>query len=250
MISRLVLVVRSTVFNILFFGFTTLALLGAMPLILISTRVVRWYSRQWARIVFALARGVAGITWELRGHTELLKPGTLVACKHQSAWDTIVFVLLFDGPVYVMKKELGYIPIYGWLAKSQGHIFVDRKAGASAIRNLRRQAQAALKAGRSIAIFPQGTRVAPRTPAPYQPGVAGLYSAAQAPVVPVALNSGLFWGRRKYLKHPGTILVEVLPEIPAGLDRETFMRELGTRIETATTRLENETLALRASSYA
>ena len=244
--KMLVQIVRSTLFNILFFSFTTLALIGAMPLILISTPAVRWYSRQWARIVFVLARVVAGITWELRGHTELLKPGTLVACKHQSAWDTIVFVLLFDGPTYVMKKELGYIPLYGWLAKNQGHIFVDRKAGASAMRNLKRQSQAALKSGRSIVIFPQGTRVAPRTSAPYQPGVAGLYSAAAAPVVPMALNSGLFWGRRKFLKHPGTILVEVLPGIPAGLDRDTFMKELETRIETATTRLEDEALRARA----
>jgi 1-acyl-sn-glycerol-3-phosphate acyltransferase len=230
---------------VLFFGFTTLALLGAMPLILISTPAVRWYSRQWARVVLALARDVAGIRWELRGHTELLKPGVLIASKHQSAWDTVVFFLLFERPTYVMKKELGYVPIYGWLAKSQGHIFVDRKAGAAAIRNLRRLSQAALKAGRSIVIFPQGTRVAPRKPAPYQPGVAGLYMAIAAPVVPVALNSGLFWGRRRYLKHPGTIIVEVLPEIAAGLDRDTFMRELETRIETATTRLESEALAGR-----
>lgn len=244
--KQTILFIRSTLFNILFFSYTAVALICVMPLILISTPAVRWYSRQWARVVFFLARNVAGITWELRGHTELLKPGTLVACKHQSAWDTIVFVLIFDGPTYVMKKELGYVPLYGWLARNQGHIFVDRKAGASAMRNLKRQSQAALKGGRSIVIFPQGTRVAPRTAAPYQPGVAGLYSAAQAPVVPVALNSGLFWGRRKYLKHPGTILMEVLPEIPAGLDRATLMREIETRIETATTRLEDETLALRA----
>lgn len=243
--ARALLFVRSAVFNALFFGFTTLALIGVMPLILVSTPAVRWYSRQWARIVFAMARGIAGIKWELRGRTDLLKPGTLVAAKHQSAWDTIVFVLLFERPTYVMKKELGYIPLYGWLARSQGHIFVDRKAGAKAIRDLRRRTQAALAAGRSIVIFPQGTRVTPGTPAPYQPGVAGLYSATGAPVVPVALNSGLFWGRRKFLKHPGTIVVEVLPEIPAGLDRESFMRELESRIESATARLEAEAASRR-----
>ncbi len=239
------LVLRSALFNVLFFGFTALALIGAMPLILISTPAVRWYSRQWARIVFAMARGVVGITWELRGRTELLRPGALIAAKHQSAWDTIVFFLLFDRPTYVMKKELGYIPIYGWLAKNQGHIFVDREAGAVAIRGLRRATQAALAAGRSIVIFPQGTRVAPRTPAPYQPGVAGLYSASAAPLVPVALNSGLFWGRRAFLKWPGTIIVEVLPEIPPGLDRKAFMKELEARIEPATARLEAEALAAR-----
>jgi 1-acyl-sn-glycerol-3-phosphate acyltransferase len=142
-----------------------------------------------------------------------------------------------------MKQELMRIPIYGWISRRQGHIAVDRKAGAAAIRGLLRAARVAFENGRAIVIFPQGTRVAPGATAPYQPGIVGLYSALGVPVVPVALNSGLFWGRRSFVKRPGTIVIEVLPEIPAGRERTEFLGELETRIEAATARLEAEAQA-------
>jgi 1-acyl-sn-glycerol-3-phosphate acyltransferase len=139
-----------------------------------------------------------------------------------------------------MKQELMRIPVYGWLSYRQGHIPVDRKAGAIAIRQMLRAAQAAFASGRAIVIFPQGTRVAPGAQLPYQPGIVGLYSALKVPVVPVALNSGLFWGRRSFVKQPGTIVLEVLPEIPPGEDRTKFLQDLETRIEAASARLEAE----------
>ena len=144
---------------------------------------------------------------------------------------------------YVMKQELMRLPIYGWLSYRQGHIAVDRKAGAAAIRGLLRAAKVAFANRRAIVIFPQGTRVPPGVNLPYQPGIVGLYSALGVPVVPVALNSGLFWGRRSFVKRPGTIVIEVLPEIPPGRERTEFLRELEQRIETATARLEAEARA-------
>jgi 1-acyl-sn-glycerol-3-phosphate acyltransferase len=236
-----VLWLRSAVFNVLFFAVTVVMLLLVLPFLTVpTTRIALWVARTWSRCVFFLLRWVVGLRWELRGPRELLRPGILVASKHQSAWDTIVFFLLFDRPTYVMKQELMRIPVYGWLSHRQGHIAVDRKAGAIAIRQMLRAAQAAFASGRAIVIFPQGTRVAPGSHLPYQPGIVGLYSALKVPVVPVALNSGLFWGRRSFVKRPGTIVIEILPEIPPGRDRTLFLQELEATIESASARLEAE----------
>ena len=129
------------------------------------------------------------------------------------------------------------VPFYGWYVWSAGMIAIDRKAGAAALRNLVAGGERAVKQGRSIVIFPEGTRTAPGTLRPYQPGVAALYRQLNLPVVPVALNSGLYWGRRHFLKRPGRIVLEILPPIPPGGDRRAVMAELEARIEAATARL-------------
>jgi 1-acyl-sn-glycerol-3-phosphate acyltransferase len=136
-------------------------------------------------------------------------------------------------PAFVLKRELLSIPLFGWYLRKVGMIAVDRAAGASALRNMARQASEAFAEGRSILIFPEGTRVPPGESRPYHPGVAALYTQLKVPVVPVALNSGLFWGRRSFVKRPGTVTVQFLPPIPPGLDRKAFMRELESRIEAA-----------------
>jgi 1-acyl-sn-glycerol-3-phosphate acyltransferase len=238
--SRLGLILRSALFNVAFFGFMTLALIACLPALPISQRVAQWVARFMARTTLMLLRTIVGLRWEVRGRVDLLRGPALIVCKHQSAWDTIVFFMLCEQPTYVMKKELMLIPVFGWLASRQGHISIDRDAGAGALRRLLRATKAALDAGRQIVIFPQGTRVPPGERRPYQTGVVAVYNALNRPIVPVALNSGLFWGRRKFIKRPGTVVIEVLPEIPAGLSRDDVMREIETRIETATARLEAE----------
>ncbi len=238
--SPIVLVLRSALFNVAFFTVTAVLLIAALPTLILPVATARWAARQSARAALALLGWIVGLRWELRGQVELLRGPALIASKHQSAWDTIIFFVICDRPSYVMKRELMFLPVYGWLAWRQGHIPIDRKAGASALRRLRRAAERAIADGRQIVLFPQGTRVPPGERRPYQPGIAGLYDAVKRPVVPVALNSGLFWGRRSFVKQPGTILIEVLPEIPAGLKRAELMKELETRIEAATTRLEAE----------
>jgi 1-acyl-sn-glycerol-3-phosphate acyltransferase len=133
----------------------------------------------------------------------------------------------------VLKRELLHIPMFGWYMRKVGMIAVDRSRGASALKQMVREAQATFAAGRSIAIFPEGTRTAPGEHKPYQPGVAALYTQLGVPVVPIALNSGLFWGRKAFLKKPGTITLQILPAIPPGLDRKTFMKRLESSIEDA-----------------
>jgi 1-acyl-sn-glycerol-3-phosphate acyltransferase len=112
-------------------------------------------------------------------------------------------------------------------------IAIDRAAGAGALRRMARDSASVFKQGRNLLIFPEGTRVPPGQHRPYHPGIAGIYGQLNVPVVPIALNSGLFWGRRAFVKKPGTITVEILPAIQPGLDRKALMRELQSRIETA-----------------
>lgn len=231
--------VRSLLFNIAFFAFTAVGAVLLSPALAlrpaVSLALVRW----WARQVLMLLRVLAGVGLRVTGREHLPEAGpALIASKHQSAFDTIVWLALLPKPTYVLKKELLAIPFYGWFTARSGQIGVDRGAGASAMRSLLRGAEAAWAEGRQVVIFPQGTRVAPRpgTAAthPYQPGVAALYARGKLPVIPVATDSGRFWPRRSFLKHPGTITIAVLPPIPPGLARPAFEAALSGAIEAAT----------------
>lgn len=237
---------RSLLFNIWFFGVTILSLIASLPLFLIPRVGVNRLARGWAWLVCLGLRAFLGVTIELRGDVELLRNPGLIVSKHQSAWDTLYFYLVCPDPTYVMKKELLRVPIYGWLAIKQKMIPVDRKGGGKAMKRMLDAAVGAIADGRQIIIFPQGTRVKPGASTadyPYQPGTAGLYAKLNAPCTLVALNSGQVWPRRSFLKHPGTIRVEVLGTIAPGMPRAAFMREIESRIEAASTRLENESRA-------
>lgn len=232
---------RSIVFNVFFFVVTGLSsIVVGMPALLLPRRFAAFAIRIWARTVLGALRWTVGLDWELRGDARALaRPGVL-AVKHQSTWDTIVFFAIASDPAYVLKKELLLIPFYGWVSIKAGMIGVDRGKGGAAIRAMTKGAKRAIADGRQVVIFPQGTRVAPGAAVPYHPGVAALYGQLDVPVTPVALNSGLFWGRRSFVKRPGRIVVEILPPIPPGLDRKTFMTTLETAIETASARLAAE----------
>ena len=229
---------RSLAFNLAFVGATIVIGLLGLPLLLAPRRLVMRFGTLWARAVLALARGLTGISGEVRGGAQVPAGGCLIAMKHQSMWDTLMLPIVLGDPAVVIKRELLFVPFYGWYSARAGSIFIDRKGGAGALRRMVAAARTAAAAGRPIVIFPQGTRVAPGGHAPYQPGVAALYQALGLPLVPAAVNSGLFWGRRSFRKRPGRITMEFLPPIPPGLPRRQVMAELERRIETATTALE------------
>ena len=236
-------VLRSLLFNMAFFGWTALLSIGGIPLLAAPAGWIIAAQRFWARGVIRLLRLLAGTDYAVSGRENLPDGPFVIAAKHQSAWETIIFFLLIDRPAYVLKKELLAIPLYGWYARRAGHIAVDRKAGAKALRTLLEDSRRAIADGMVPVIFPQGTRTAPGTHRPYQPGVAALYRGLDLPVVPVALNSGLFWGRRAFRKKPGMIRLEFLPAIPPGKDRAGFMADLETAIEQATDRLAAQGLS-------
>ena len=221
---------RSFIFNILFYGATVIMALVVLPALLLPSAVIRAAARLWGWVTVQALR-VAGGTHRLAGD---LHAGTQViyAAKHQSAWETVVLALLLHTPVFVLKRELLRLPLLGWYFSKAGCIAVDRSAGMRALRKLRDDAVAAAAGGRSILIFPQGTRVAPGAAHRYEIGVFALYEATGLPVVPVALNSGHVWGRNSWLKRPGLIDVEFLAPIGPGLSRRDFMERLETAIET------------------
>jgi 1-acyl-sn-glycerol-3-phosphate acyltransferase len=232
------LVLRSLAFNVLF-GVWLFGLgVPALPLLVLPRRWARVIVGLWARGVMALLRGVVGLDYAVRGCAHLPAGAVIVASKHQSAWDTIIFLVLLANPAYVLKRELFKIPLYGWFTWKLGMIGIDRAAGTAALRRLVARVRPAIAAARPVVIFPQGTRTAPGARRPYLPGIYALYAETGAPVVPVALNSGRFWGRRSFIKRPGRIVLEFLPALPPGLDRRRFMAELEARIEGATAALE------------
>ena len=230
-------VLRALLFYLVFFGSGTLFLTLALPALLMPRRVTIRVGELWFVFVLAALRLVCGITHEVRGRENLPASPCIVAAKHQSAWDTIAFLTFLDDGSYVIKKELTRIPVYGWLLSKAGMVPVDRTAGAKALRHMVAAARTRLGEGRSIVIFPEGTRTAPGERRAYHPGVAALYGKLGVPVVPVALNSGLFWPRRSFTKRPGRIVVEILPAIAPGLPRAEFMERLETAIEATTARL-------------
>lgn len=235
------LVLRSTAFNVFFYLWTPIFLLLTLPAFpFLSPAGVRAVARSWERGTLAALKVLVGLDYEVRGRERLPRTPVIIAAKHQSAWETLAFHVLVPDLAIGLKEELTRVPLFGWYLMKAQNIRIDRGAAARAIRSLVEGAKGAVANGLSVLIFPEGTRRAPDDPPDYKPGVAALYSALQVPVVPVALNSGLFWGRRHALKYPGRIIVEFLEPIPPGLDRKTFMRELETRIETATARLVAE----------
>ena len=236
-------VLRSLAFNLSFYVWSVVMVVLYVPALWLPYTAVVSGQRRWAGHVVWLLRLLAGIHFEIRGQENLPDGGTIIAVKHQSAWDTLIWHVIADDPAVVMKHELLKIPIYGAYCRKSRMITVDRAGGAKAMRSMLQAAQNALDDGRDIIIFPQGTRTAPglaTTEAPYLPGVAALYRGLDATVTPVAVNSGIFWPRRSFLRQPGTIVLEYLPPIEPGLDRKSFMAELECRIETATNQLELE----------
>lgn len=230
--------VRSLLFNLYLYLVTVLVSVCGAPALLLPRQASHLVTRVWAVLVNAGLRLICNIRVEIRGRQHLPANGAaLIASKHQSMWDTIIFFSLLPDIVYVLKKQLSYIPFFGWFTIRAGMIRVDREGHASALRGLVKQAKARTAQGRSILIFPEGTRSEPGAKLEYKPGVAAMYGQLDVPCVPVALNSGVFWPRRKFLRYPGVIVLEFLPPIAPGLNRRDFMRTLEERIETASQRL-------------
>ena len=234
---------RALLFNIAFYIDTVVIGILGLPFLLTPRRTAMRLGRFWAQTVLLLLKWTVGLDSEIRGREHIPPGGCLIAMKHQSMWDTLILPPLLGDPAVVIKRELKFVPIYGWYATRAGSIFIDRKGGAGALRRLVGAARRAIAAGRPVVIFPQGTRTTPGLPLrdmPYQPGVAALYRELAVPLVPAAVNSGLYWGRRAFVKRRGRIILEFLPPIPPGLPRREVMSELETRIETATATLERE----------
>jgi 1-acyl-sn-glycerol-3-phosphate acyltransferase len=231
-----VIIIRSILFNLLFYLNLVVLLIAAIPTLVMPRWGILGMAKTWGRTTLWLLRTVCGIKVEWRGLDKIPPGGIVVAAKHQSAWETFALIALFPDPTFVIKRELLWVPFFGWYARRAGMIPVDR-GGKAALAGMMVYARQALAEGRQIVIFPEGTRRPAGAAPKYKFGVAHLYGESGVPCVPIALNSGLFWPRRHFMRFPGTVRVEILDPIPPGLDRDAFFARVQDDIEAATARL-------------
>ncbi|MES2498709.1 MAG: lysophospholipid acyltransferase family protein [Pseudomonadota bacterium] len=208
---------RSALFVLIFYPGTAVAVLTAFLVAPFGDAPMRRHSLRWAAFHRWCARWLLGIRTRVEG--SLPVGPVLFAAKHQSMYETIEMLLVLGDPATVLKRELADIPFFGNIAKRVGVIPVDRAGSATALRRMMRASAAARDSGRSILIFPEGTRVLPGDQPPLQPGFAGLYKQLRIPVIPVALDSGRLWPRNSFVKRPGIITVRFGEPLPAGLPR-------------------------------
>lgn len=167
----------------------------------------------WVRSNLWMLKTICGLRFEVQGRENIPRENGVVLCKHQSAWETIALQTLFPSIVFILKRELLWIPVWGWSMAALEPVAIDRSAKSSAMKQILRKGMKRIQAGRWVVVFPEGTRVAPGKRGKYLPGGAMLAHKAGCPVVPVAHNAGEFWGRKAFLKFPGTIQVRIGPAI-------------------------------------
>ena len=224
--------IGSLLFNVGFYVFTTITVLTSLPLLALPRGVLLYVLRSYTWVTELMLRVFCGVRVQVEGAENIPPGAVLIVSKHQSAFDTVFWLGRLPDPCYIMKIELMRIPIWGWLARRCEMVAVDREGGAPALRLMVKEVRTAAEAGRQIVIYPEGTRAVPGVTEPYQPGVAAIAAATRLPVVPVATNSGVCWGRKAFSKRPGVIRVKILPALPPGLPRARLMAALEEVIET------------------
>jgi 1-acyl-sn-glycerol-3-phosphate acyltransferase len=227
------LVVRSLVFNVLFYVFTALCSVLGMLLAIVWPSRLMSMARLWSLGWLYAYKLICGVKHEVQGAEHVPGGTCIIAMKHQSIWESCAVFAMFRRPIFVLKSELMWIPIFGWVMKRMGCISIRRGAGRLALASMIQGAREAMAHGNQIVIFPEGTRSAPGALPSYKSGISHLYAALQVSCVPVALNSGILWPRRRFLRPPGLISVRVLPAIPAGLPRKQMFDHMILDIETA-----------------
>jgi 1-acyl-sn-glycerol-3-phosphate acyltransferase len=239
------LFLRSLLFQIVFWANTILLMTIWLPGLVMPRRVSMELGRTWGRTSLWLAEKICGLKIEWRGLENIPPEGgaMIVACKHQSIWDTFVLPIRFPDFSYILKRELVMIPFFGWYLLAAEQVGINRSKGGKLLPQLIEKAKHIFAQGRQLFIFPEGTRRPAGAPPAYKFGIAHLYAATNVPVLPVALNAGLFWPRRAFHVRPGTVVIQFLPMIPPGLPSREFFEKLQSEIETASDRLIAEAVA-------
>ena len=229
--------VRSLIYNVLFYVLLVFWNIVAIPTFVMPPRAFMAVAKAWARSSVWLMRVVCNTKTEYRGLEKIPAGPLIVASKHQSMWETFALMQFFDAPLFIYKQELGRIPFFGWYLKKSKMIAVGRDGGLRSLMDMARRAPKEIQSGRQLIIFPEGTRTPVEAPPDYKTGVGQIYVNSGVPCLPVALNSGLFWPRRTFLRYPGTLVVEFLDPLPAGLSRKEFIVAISEKIEEATNRI-------------
>ena len=224
--------IRGILFNIFYYGLTAFCCVAYLPILLLPYHMYWKALGTYFQLVHLIEKYVLGLDYEIRGLEHLPKEGSyLVAAKHQSAYETLKLPILFKEPGVVLKKELIHIPLWGWFALKAGMIAIDRSNRESSLRSITDGAIKLRDEGRPIVIFPQGTRVAVGDKKSYKGGIIKMQEAADLEIIPMALNSGLFWGRNSFLKKPGKVIMEFLPPIHPHEDPKGALKKLEAVLE-------------------
>lgn len=229
------LIIRSYIFTIFFVIWTGFLCTIFLPLTWFGHKQATFAGRTWACGIIWMLKIICGITHKIEGIENLPSGPCVIASKHQSAWDTMIFFLIIKHPVFVMKKELLKVPLFGNFMFKMGMLPVDRAGGASALKLMLRQVKERLAEGMSLVVFPEGTRTEIGQVVKYHPGIASIYNepSINSLFVPVALNSAKCWGKKSLIKKPGIITIRFLKPIEKGMDRKLFMQKLSADIEDA-----------------
>lgn len=237
-------VIRSTIYNLCFYGLTAIACVLCLPTLVLPRRAFMTVVHGFVFTNHILEKYILGLDFQVRGREHLPLSGSyIVASKHQSAYETTKLHILFDDPAIILKKELLKIPLWGWYLGKSDVIAIDRSTPKSAIESIQEGARKMQTQGRPIIIFPQGTRVSTTTTAkdrPYKIGVVRLQEATGLPIIPLAMNTGTFWPRNAWIKKPGTVVFEFLPPIEQGLPPAEILTKLQNDVEDRTTALMSD----------
>jgi 1-acyl-sn-glycerol-3-phosphate acyltransferase len=240
---------RSLLFNVLFYLVLAFWVIVGLPTLLMPRWGAVLLAQCWARSSIWLMRVVCNTKVEYRGVEKIPKGPLIVASKHQSMWETFALLQFFPQPLFILKHELKWIPFFGWYLIKTNMIGVVRGAGGKSLTDMTKRAGEEVRRGRQLIIFPEGTRTAVDSPPRYKTGVAQVYVDCGVKCLPVALNSGLFWPRRTFMRYPGTIVVEFLDPLPPGLTRDQFIKQVSTAIDQATNRLVEVARQEQAQSF-
>jgi 1-acyl-sn-glycerol-3-phosphate acyltransferase len=234
-----VIALRSLLFHVLFYLSNAIQMIFWTPVFFVVPRELAWrIVRLWAKSHLWLQAIVVGSRYEFRGLENIPADRPfIVASKHQSMWETYTTLLFLEDASFILKRELMRIPLFGWYTAKMNVVPVDRGKRSEALASMTRNAKVQYHGNRQIIIYPEGTRTRPGATPAYKFGITHLYSELDATILPVAVNSGLFWPKGSFMIYPGTIVMEFLPPIEPGLSREDFAAELIDRIEGATSRL-------------
>jgi 1-acyl-sn-glycerol-3-phosphate acyltransferase len=245
------ILLRSLIFNVAFVVNNILWFIACLPGLLLPRRLIFSHIlHPWCWSNLKLHGLICGVKTDIRGRENLPTGGFIVAAKHQSAWETMALAASVPAPRYILKRELMWVPLFGFYLKRTGQVPINRGKRSEAIAAMNKAAELAIREGGQLLIFPEGTRRPVDAPPAYKMGVAHLYEALNTQVVPVAINAGVFWPRRTFFKYPGTIIMEFLPPIPPGLPKDEFLALLQERIETASNRhIETGKAELAAAGY-
>jgi 1-acyl-sn-glycerol-3-phosphate acyltransferase len=238
------IVFRSVLFNALFYLNLIVQMIVMTPAYFLLPRKKAYgIAKNWVRSNHWLFEVIVGTTFEIEGLENIPKGGYIFAPKHQSFWDAYALLPWLDDPFYILKRELTWIPLFGWYLKKQRMVPVDRSARGKVMAAVMQRTKDEMNSGRQLIIYPEGTRRPPGATPEYKYGIARLYRDLQVPVVPVVMHPGLFWPRRKFIRYPGHFKVRILPAIEPGMDPDAFLAHLVEVMETASDRLLVETAA-------